>query len=56
MKVAKDAGVDVKAYSLSEVGEELHKIINIKQDKFLKLIEDIKEKSKMLKALKGLII
>lgn len=55
LKAAKDARVNVDDYSLPDDAYELHKIINIKLEKFVQLIEDIKKQSKMLKTLEKLI-
>ncbi len=55
LKAAKDAKVNVEDYSLPDDAYELHKIINIKLEKFVQLIEDIKRRSKMLKTLEKLI-
>lgn len=55
LKAANDAKVNVEDYSLPDDAYELHKIINIKLEKFIQLIEDIKKRSKMLKTLEKLI-
>lgn len=55
LKAAKEARVNVEDYSLPDDAYELHKIINIKLEKFVQLIEDIKTRSKMLKTLEKLI-
>jgi len=55
LKATKEAKIDIKKYGLPNDEEELHKIINIRIDKFEKLIKDLKEKSKMLKTLAKLI-
>ena len=55
LKATKEAKIDIKKYGLPNDEEKLHKIINIRIDKFEKLIKDLKEKSKMLKTLAKLI-
>lgn len=56
LKAAKEAKVNVEDYSLPDDASELHEIINIKPEKFLRLIEDLKKKkSKMLKNLETLL-
>jgi hypothetical protein len=56
LKSAKEARVNLEEYSLPVDADELHKIINIKTDKFLLLVEHIKKKKgKMLKILEGLL-
>ena len=55
LKATKEAKIDIKKYGLPNNAEKLHKIINIRIDKFEKLIKDLKEKSKMLKTLAKLI-
>ena len=56
LKAAKEAKVNVEDYSLPDDAYELHEIINIKPEKFLRLIEDLKKKkSKMLKNLEALL-
>lgn len=55
LKAAKEAKVDVENYRLPDDAYELHKIINVKLDNFVHLIEDIKKRSKMLKTLEKVI-
>jgi hypothetical protein len=52
IKVTEEAGVDIGRYGLPNDGEKLHKVINLDLRKFEKLVNDLKDKSKMLKALK----
>ena len=51
LKAAKEAGIDIKKYNLPDDGEQLHKEINLDLRKFERLMKDLKEKSKMIKAL-----
>lgn len=44
-----------KKYGLPENADQLHKVINTNLEKFVNLVNDIKEKSGMLKALESLI-
>ncbi len=55
LKATKDAEIDIKGYNLPDDGERLHKEINIDIRKFEKLIDDLKGKSRMLKALENSI-
>jgi len=55
LKATKEAKIDIKKYGLPNDEKKLHKIINIRIDKFEKLIKDLREKSKMLKTLAKLI-
>lgn len=55
LKAAKEAGINIKDYSLPDDANELHKIINANREKFFLLIEDIKKRSKMLKTLEKMI-
>ncbi|MDL1956249.1 MAG: hypothetical protein LWW95_04240 [Candidatus Desulfofervidus auxilii] len=55
LRATKEAKIDIKKYGLPNDAEKLHKIINIRIDKFERLIEDLKEKSKMVKTLRKLI-
>ncbi len=55
LKAAKEAGINIKDYSLPDDANELHKIINTKLEKFILLIEDIKKRSKMLITLEKMI-
>lgn len=56
LNTAKESGINVRDYSLPEGVEEFHKTINLKLDKFIDLIKDIKEKSKRLKSLQKFIL
>jgi len=51
LEAAKEAGIDIKRYNLPDDGEQFHKVINIDLRKFEKLVNDLKVKSKMMKAL-----
>ena len=55
LEAAKRAGIDIKRYNLPDGGEQLHKVINIDLSKFERLVNDLKEKSKMMKALERAI-
>ncbi len=52
LKAAQEANINLKIYKLPEDPTRLHEQINIQIDKFQKLLEDIKNKSKRLKELK----
>ena len=51
IKATEEAGIDIKRYNLPDDGEQLHKVINIDLSKFERLVNDLKVKSKMMKAL-----
>ena len=51
LKAAKEAGIDIKRYNLPDDGEQLHKVINLDLRKFERLVNDLKGKSEMMKAL-----
>ncbi len=55
LEAAKRADIDIKRYNLPDDGEQLHKEINIDLSKFERLVNDLKEKSKMMKALERAI-
>jgi len=55
LKAATEAKVNVKNYDLPNTPEELHNIINTKVGKFMNLIQNIKEKSRMLKTLEDFV-
>jgi len=51
LKAAKEAKIDIKRYNLPDDGYQLHKVINFNLRKFEKLVNDLKGKSEMIKAL-----
>jgi len=51
LKAARRAGIDVKNYGLPDDGDKLHEVINMNIRKFKKLLNDLKDKSDMLKTL-----
>lgn len=51
LKAAKEADINIKKYNLPDDSEQLHKVINIDINKFEKLVNNLKDKSKMIKAL-----
>ncbi|MDI6811481.1 MAG: hypothetical protein QMD80_07425 [archaeon] len=51
LKAAKEADINIKKYNLPDDSEQLHKVINIDINKFEKLVNNLKGKSKMIKAL-----
>jgi len=51
IKAAKEAGIDIKRYNLPDDGDQLHKVINLDLRKFERLVNDLKGKSEMIKAL-----
>lgn len=56
LKAANETKVNVEDFGLPNDADELHKVINIKTEKFLLLVEHIKKKKgKMLKTLEGLL-
>ena len=55
LKAAREAGIDVRKYDLPTDASRLHKEINIRLDKFEKLLEELKDSSNMLKTLKRLL-
>ena len=56
LKAAKEAKVSIEDYSFPDDADELHKVINIKPEKFFLLVGDIQKKqSKMLKKLEMLL-
>mgnify|MGYP005843889063 CR=1 FL=1 len=57
LKVAREVGIDISEYGLPDDADKLHTALNIKSklENFEKLIEDIKERSGMLKTLEGFI-
>jgi hypothetical protein len=55
LKAAQEAGVNVNDYDLPNEAKQLHKIINTKMKNLKNLIENIKKKSKMLKALQNFV-
>lgn len=55
LKATKELKVDTLDYGLPDDGNKLHKIINIKLEDFKKLINDIKQESKMLKTLQSFL-
>lgn len=52
---AREAGKDVRKYNLPNNAAKLHREINITLDKFVKLLEDLKDSSRRLKILKSLL-
>jgi len=55
LNVAKQASIDVLTHGLPNDPNKLHEALNIKLDRFRDLIDKIKQKSEMLKALEGFI-
>ena len=55
LKAAREAGIDVRKYSLPNDAARLHREINIRLDKFEKLLEELKGSSNRLKTLKRLL-
>jgi len=54
LKASEEAGVDVKAFGLPDTLEELHKVINIRLEKFNELIPEIRN-SPLFKTLDSFI-
>lgn len=55
LKAAREAKVEVKKYNLPNNGDYLHRIINLKIDKFERLVLDLRSKSRMLKDLESIL-
>jgi hypothetical protein len=56
LKAAREAGLDVRRYNLSSDGAKLHGQINLRLDKFVELLEDLKsQSSRRLSILKTLM-
>jgi hypothetical protein len=55
LNVTKEANIDVLKYGLPNDPNKLHEALNAKLDKFKDLIDEIKQKSEMLKTLEGFI-
>ena len=51
LRVAREREIDISKYGLSNDASELHELLTIKPERIVKLIEDIKGKSEMLKTL-----
>lgn len=51
IKATEEADIDIKLYNLSGDGEQLHKEINLDLRKFERLVDELKSKSEMMKAL-----
>ncbi|MDP3024100.1 MAG: hypothetical protein Q8O10_01035 [candidate division Zixibacteria bacterium] len=55
LKAAKEREIDISKYGLSNDASELHELLTIKPERIVKLIEDIKGKSVMIKTLEGFL-
>jgi len=55
LKSAREAGIDVRDYSLPNDAKKLHEEINISLEKLEKLLADLKNSSNRLKTLKRLL-
>jgi len=55
LKTTREVGKDVRDYNLPNNGRELHREINVRLDKFEKLLVDLKDSSSRLKTLKRLL-
>jgi len=55
LKAAREASIDVRKYDLPTDAARLHREINIRLDKFEKLLEELKDSSSRLKTLKRLL-
>lgn len=55
LKAAKEAKVDVRDFKLPNDPDELHKVINLRLDKYEKLLEALKEKSQRIALLKDIL-
>ena len=55
LRATRQAGINIRNYSLPNNARRLHREINISLDKFEKLLEDLKGSSSRLKTLKGLL-
>jgi len=52
LKAANEANINLQHFGLPNNAEELHRFINIRTDNFEKLVENIKDKSDIIKRLK----
>jgi hypothetical protein len=55
LKASQEAGINIQDYGLPNNANQIHHIINIRIENLKNLIKGMKDKSKMLKALEGLI-
>jgi hypothetical protein len=55
LRAAQDAGVNIQDYGLPNNANQLHHTINTRLESLKNLIKNIKDKSKMLKALESLL-
>jgi len=55
LKAAKEAKVDVREFKLPNDSDELHKVINLRLDKYKELLEAIKDKSRRIALLKDIL-
>lgn len=55
LKVVKEAKIDISSYGLPDDRGKLHETINTKLKNLKNLIDDIKQKSSMLKTLEGFV-
>ncbi|HUV02914.1 MAG TPA: hypothetical protein VMW67_05675 [Desulfobacteria bacterium] len=56
LKAAKDAGINIKRYNLPNDEEKLHEEINTDLRKFERLVNDLRGKSEMIKALEKALL
>jgi hypothetical protein len=52
LEAAKEVNMDIRTYNLPNDAAKLHEQINIRIDRFQKLVQDLKKKSNRIKALK----
>jgi hypothetical protein len=56
LKAARESGLNIKNYGLPNKADELHKVINVRLEKYENLISDLKNrKSRMLKTLESFL-
>lgn len=55
LEVVKEVGIDMSSYGLPDDTSRLHEAINTKLKNFKYLLDDIKQKSSMLKTLEGFV-
>ena len=51
LRAAKEAGVNVKKYGLPPGGDDLHRVVNLRIDKFRELVSDLRSKSRIVREL-----
>jgi hypothetical protein len=55
LRAAQELGINVEDYGLPNKANQLHKVINTKIENLVRLLENRKRQSKMLKTLEGFV-